>query len=52
MVDTVVPVSNKPVLRLGETKSRRSRRVINLDSETVTVLQAHKIGQGEEQAAA
>lgn len=48
VVDTVVPVRNKPTLRLGETKSRRSRRVIALDSRTVTILREHRKRQNEE----
>lgn len=48
VVDTVVPVKNKPVLRIGETKSRRSRRVIALDSRTVAALRDHKRRQNEE----
>ncbi len=48
VVDTVVPVDNKPTLRLGETKSRRSRRVIALDSRTVSVLREHKSRQNGE----
>lgn len=47
-VDTVVPVRNKPTLRLGETKSRRSRRVIALDKTTVAVLREHRKRQSEE----
>jgi len=52
VVDTVVPVDNKPVLRLGETKSRLSRRVIALDGRTLSVLRAHKTRQNEERIAA
>jgi integrase len=48
VVDTVVPVRNKPTLRLGETKSRRSRRLIALDGRTVVVLREHKVRQNEE----
>jgi len=48
VVDTVVPVRNKPVLRIGETKSRRSRRVIALDTGTVAVLREHRRRQNEE----
>lgn len=48
VVDTVVPVQNTPVLRLGETKSRRSRRVIALDATTVAVLREHRRRQNEE----
>lgn len=48
VVDTVVPVNNRPVLRIGETKSRRSRRVIALDEMTVTVLKEHRKRQNAE----
>jgi hypothetical protein len=48
VVDTVVPVRNRPVLRLGETKSRGSRRVIALDIKTVAVLREHRKRQNEE----
>lgn len=48
VVDTVVNVRNRRTLRLGETKSRRSRRVIALDSQTVAVLREHKSRQNEE----
>lgn len=48
VVDTVDPVRNKPTLRLGETKSRRSRRVIALDSRTVAILRDHRKRQNEE----
>jgi integrase len=48
VVDTVVPVRSKPVLRLGETKSRCSRRVIALDGRTVAVLREHKAAQAAE----
>lgn len=48
VVDTVVPVKNKPVLRLGETKSRRSRRMIAVDASTVAVLREHKARQNAE----
>ena len=37
--------ANRPKLRLGTTKSRRSRRVIALDAATVTVLRDHKARQ-------
>jgi integrase len=33
---------------LGETKSRRSRRVVTLDERTVAVLRAHRAEQNEE----
>ncbi|MCH8983857.1 MAG: site-specific integrase [Acidobacteria bacterium] len=52
IVDTVVPVDNKPTLRIGETKSRRSRRVIALDPETIAVLRTHRLQQNEERIAA
>lgn len=48
VVDTVVPVRNRPTLRLGETKSRGSRRVIALDSKTVSILRDHRRRQNEE----
>lgn len=48
VVDTVVPVRNVPTLRLGETKSRRSRRVVALDARTVAVLRDHRKRQNEE----
>lgn len=48
VVDTVVPVGSKPTLRLGETKSRRSRRVIALDTRTVAILREHKAAQAAE----
>jgi integrase len=48
VVDTVVPVKSKPVLRLGETKSRRSRRVIALDARTVAVIREHRARQNAE----
>lgn len=52
IVDTVVPIRGKAVLRTGETKSRRSRRVIALDPTTVAVLRAHRKAQAEERLAA
>lgn len=48
VVDTLVLVNGKAVLRLGETKSRRSRRVIALDDRTVAVLRAHHARQLED----
>ena len=48
VVDTLVPVNNKPVLRIGETKSRRSRRMIAVDASTVAVLREHKARQNAE----
>lgn len=48
VVDTVVPIRNRPVLRLGETKSRRSRRVVALDARTVAALRDHRKRQAEE----
>ena len=52
IVDTVVPIRGEAVLRTGETKSRRSRRVIPLDSTTVAVLRARRKAQAEERMAA
>lgn len=52
IVDTVVPVKGEAVLRTGETKSRRSRRVIPLDPTTVAVLRSHKTRQKVERLAA
>ena len=40
VVDTVVPVKSRAVLRIGETKSRRSRRAVALDTTTVAVLRS------------
>lgn len=48
VVDTVVPVSNKAVLRIGETKSRRSRRRIAIGPDTVAALKSHKAKQAAE----
>jgi len=48
VVDTLVPVKNEVVLRLGETKSKRSRRVVALDVTTVAVVRTHKKRQNEE----
>lgn len=48
VVDTVVPVRGKPLLRIGETKSRGSRRVIALDTRTVSVLREHRARQNAE----
>jgi len=48
IVDTVVMEANRPKLRLGTTKSRRSRRVIAFDTATVTVLREHKARQNGE----
>jgi integrase len=48
VVDTVVPVRNKPTLRLGEQKTFGSRRVIALDAKTVAVLRDHRKRQNEE----
>jgi len=48
VVDTVVPVKSRPVLRIGETKSRRSRRAVALDTTTVAVLQEHRRRQNAE----
>lgn len=52
VVDTVVMVNGKPVLRLGETKSRGSRRVLALDVRTVAIIRAHKAQQNLERIAA
>lgn len=52
ITDTLVPVKGEVVLRIGETKSRRSRRVIALDTATVAVLRAHQTRQKEERLAA
>ncbi len=41
-------LKNKSLLRTGETKSRRSRRVIALDGQTVAILRDHKRRQNEE----
>lgn len=48
VVDTVVPVSNRAVLRIGETKSRRSRRKIAIGPDTVAALRSHKAKQAAE----
>ena len=48
VVDTVVMPVGRPILRLGETKSRRSRRLIALDARTVAVLRGHKKRQNKE----
>lgn len=48
VVDTVVVVKSRPVLRLEETKSRRSRRVVALDSKTVAILREHRAAQAAE----
>lgn len=48
VVDTVVPIRNKPVFRIGETKSRGSRRMIGLDASTVNILREHKARQNSE----
>lgn len=48
VMDTVVPIRSKPVLRIGETKSRSSRRVIALDGQTVAALREHRRRQTEE----
>lgn len=48
VVDTVVPVRNRPVFRSGETKSRRSRRVIALHARTAAALREHKARQAAE----
>lgn len=48
IVDTVVMANNRPKLRIGKTKSRRSRRVVALDATTVAVLREHKVRQSVE----
>jgi integrase len=48
VVDTLVPVKGKPVLRADETKTRRSRRVVGLDTATVTALKVHRRRQAKE----
>lgn len=48
ITDTVVMTNSRPKLRLGETKSRRSRRVIALDVATLGVLRDHKVRQSTE----
>lgn len=48
IVDTLVPIKGKPVLRTGETKSRGSRRVIALDTGTIAALKEHRRRQNEE----
>lgn len=48
IVDTVVMEANRPKLRLGTTKSRRSRRVIAFDAATVAVLREHRARQNGE----
>ncbi len=52
IVDTVVPVDNRPVLRIDETKTKGSRRVIALDDWPMSVLRRHRVHQVEEQVAA
>lgn len=48
VVDTLVLLRNKPVFKTGETKLRRSRRVIALDSRTAAVLRQHRVRQNAE----
>lgn len=48
ITDTVVMANSRPKLRLGETKSRGSRRVIALDVATIAVLREHKVRQSTE----
>jgi integrase len=52
VVDTLVMVRNRPTLRVAETKTRGSRRVVALDSATVGTLRAHRARQAEEKLAA
>jgi integrase len=52
VVDTLVMVRNKPTLRIGEAKTRGSRRVVALDRATVAVLRAHRARQAEDRLAA
>jgi integrase len=47
IVDTLVPINGKPVLRTGETKNRGCRRVIALDAGTITALREHRRRQNE-----
>jgi len=51
-VDTLVMVDNTPVLRIDETKTAGSRRLIALDRATVAVLGSHRLRQLEERLAA
>jgi len=48
VVDTVVKVRNKPILRLGNTKTAGSRRVVALDKTTMIALRNHRTRQLEE----
>jgi integrase len=48
VVDTVVVVNHRPVLRIEETKSRRSRRSVALDLGTVAILREHRAAQAAE----
>lgn len=48
IVDTLVPIKGKPMLRTGETKNRGSRRVIALDTGTIAALKEHRRRQNEE----
>lgn len=51
-VDSLVMVDNKPVLRIGETKTMGSRRLIALDGRAVSALTKHRKTQLEERLAA
>lgn len=46
---TVTTIGNQVIV--GRTKTRRSRRSVSLDLETVTALRAHRLRQAEEQLA-
>ncbi len=48
VIDTVVNVNNRAMLRIGETKTASSRRTVALDASTVTVLREHRTRQLEE----
>jgi integrase len=48
VVDTLVEVNNKPVLRIDETKTSGSRRTIAVDPVTVDALKAHHTQQSAE----
>jgi len=48
VVDTMVLVKNRPVHRLGRTKSASSTRMVALDGQTIAVLREHRRRQLEE----
>ena len=52
ITDTVVVVDHRPTLRIDETKTKSSRRVIALDSTTMHALRAHRSRQAEEKLVA